>query len=111
LYQAVARLARHFGVSWLVAILDYPVYRLIRLQLRRIFVAYGDERSYLGSARSVPAYCPIKEAEAEAAAADSSLHELIYVGSAVKEALRQVELGPAIAALQGLFDEAAASAK
>ncbi len=104
LYQAVARLARHFGVTWLVAISDYAVYRLIRLQLRRIFVAYGDERSYLGSARSVPAYCPIRDAELEAAAADSSLHELIYVGSAIKDALRQIELAPAIEALQGLFD-------
>jgi len=109
LYQAVARLARYFDVTWLVAILDYPVYRLIRLQLRRIFVAYGDERSYLGSVRSVPAYCPIREAEAEAAAADSSLHELIYVGSAIKDALRQVELEPAIDAVQTLFDKAAAS--
>ena len=109
LYQAVARLARYFGVTWLVAILDYPVYRLIRLQLRRIFVAYGDERSYLGSARSVPAYCPIRDAELEAAAADSSLHELVYVGSAIKDALRQVELEPAIEALQGLFDKAAST--
>jgi hypothetical protein len=109
LYQAVARLARYFGVIWLAAILDYPVYRLIRLQLRRIFVAYGEERPYLGSARSVPAYCPIQEAEIEAAAADSSLHELIYVGSAIKDALRQVELEPAIEALRSLFDETAAS--
>jgi hypothetical protein len=109
LYQAVARLARYFDVSFLVAILDYPVYRLIRLQLRRIFVAYGDERSYLGSARSVPAYCPIREAEREAAAADSSLHELIYVGSAMKDALRQVELEPAIEAVRALFDNAAAA--
>jgi hypothetical protein len=109
LYQAVARLARYFDVTWLVAILDYPVYRLIRLQLRRIFVAYGDERSYLGSVRSVPAYCPIREAEREAAAADSSLHELIYVGSAINDALRQVELEPAIEAVQTLFDQAAAS--
>lgn len=111
LYQAVARLARHFGVTWLVAILDYPVYRLIRLQLHRIFVAYGDERAYLGSARSVPAYCPIKEAELEAAATDSSLHELIYEGAAIKAALRQVELEPAIDAVRGLFDEAATSTK
>lgn len=102
-YQAVARLAKHFGVTWLVAILDYPVYRLIRLQLRRIFIAYGDERPYLGSWRSVPAYCPIKLAEQEAAAADSSLHELIYVGSAIKDALRQVELEPAIGALEGIL--------
>jgi hypothetical protein len=108
LYQAVARLARHFEVTWLVAILDYPVYRLIRLQLHRIFVAYADERSYLGSARSVPAYCPIRDAEREAAVADSSLHELIYVGSAIKDALRQIELEPAIEAVQALFDEAAA---
>ncbi len=99
-YQAVARLARHFDIAWLVAILDYPVYRLIRLQLRRIFVAYGDERPYLGSARSVPAYCPIKAAEAEARAEDSSLHELIYVGSAIKDALRQVDLGAAIRAVE-----------
>jgi len=107
LYQAVARLARHFDVTWLVAILDYPVYRLIRLQLRRIFIAYGDERFYLGSARSVPAYCPIKQAEHEARAADSSLHELIYVGSAMKDALRQVELEPAINALERIFAAAA----
>jgi hypothetical protein len=111
LYQAVARLARYFEVNWLVAILDYPVYRLIRLQLRRIFVAYGDERSYLGSARSVPAYCPIRDAEREAEAADSSLHELIYVGSAMKDSLRQVELEPASEAVKGLFDKAASSSR
>jgi hypothetical protein len=107
LYQAVARLARYFDVTSLVAILDYPVYRLIRLQLRRIFIAYGEERSFLGSVRSVPAYCAIRDAEREAAAADSSLHELIYVGSTIKDALRQVELEPAIEAVQSVFDKAA----
>jgi hypothetical protein len=111
LYQAVARLAMQFNITWLVAILDYPVYRLIRLQLRRIFVAYGDERPYLGSARSVPAYCPIAEAEQEARSADSSLHELIYVGSAIKDALRQVELEPAIAALESVLAEARSRAE
>ena len=96
LYQALARLAKNFGIQWFVAILDYAVYRLIRLQLRRAFIAFGEERPYLGSARSVPACCPVEAAEQEVRDADPILHELIYVGSTIKDALRQLDLQTAI---------------
>jgi len=104
LYQVVARLGRYFEVKWLVAILDYAVYRLIRLQLRRCFVALAEERSYLGSARSVPACCALQIAEAETRENDSVLHEMIYVGSTIKPALRQIDLPSAIGRVQGLLD-------
>ena len=105
MYQALARLARHFKVKWLVAIQDYAVYRLIRLQLRRAFVAYGEERPYLGAERSVPSCCAIQKMEIETREADPTLHELIYVGSTLKAALRQIDLDAAIAAVQSLFDQ------
>ncbi|HUY07158.1 MAG TPA: hypothetical protein VMU99_07860 [Acidimicrobiales bacterium] len=109
LYQAIARLGRHFGVKWLVAILDYAVYRLIRLQLRRCFVALAEERSYLGSARSVPACCALQIAEAETRENDSILHELIYVGSTIKPALRQLDLSSAIGRVEELVDVSSSS--
>lgn len=96
LYQALARLGRHFDTKYLVAILDYAVYRLIRLQLRRYFVALAEEHEYLGSERSVPAYCDLQLAEIEARENDPTLHELIYVGSTLKPALRQLDLPRAI---------------
>lgn len=103
LYQAVARLGRHFDVTLLVAILDYAVYRLIRLQLRRCFIALADERPYLGSIRSVPSCCALQVAEAETRENDPALHELIYVGSAIKPALRQIDLPQAIGRVQHLL--------
>lgn len=102
LYQALARLAKNFDIQWFVAILDYAVYRLIRLQLRRAFIAFGEERSYLGSARSVPACCPVELAEKEVRDSDPILHELIYIGSTIKDALRQLDLQGAIAGVQDL---------
>jgi hypothetical protein len=102
LYQALARLAKNFDIKWFVAILDYAVYRLIRLQLRRAFIAFGEERPYLGSARSVPACCPVEIAEKEVRDSDPILHELIYVGSTIKDALRQLDLRSAISGIQEL---------
>jgi hypothetical protein len=99
LYQALARLAKNFGIQWFVAILDYAVYRLIRLQLRRAFIAFGEEHPYLGSARSVPAVCPVEHAEKEVRDSDPILHELIYVGSTIKDALRQLDLQSAISSV------------
>jgi hypothetical protein len=104
MYQGLARLARHFDVKWLVAIQDYAVYRLIRLQLRRAFVAYGEERPYLGAVRSVPSCCAIQEMEHKTREVDPTLHELIYVGSTLKDALRQIDLDLAITAVQTLFN-------
>jgi hypothetical protein len=106
LYQALARLAKAFEVQWLVAILDYAVYRLIRLQLRRSFIAFAGERPYLGSERSVPACCNPPQTERDFKEADPILYDQIYVGTAMKAALRQIDLDSAISTIQGVFASA-----
>lgn len=103
LYQALAQVSRNFAVHWLVAILDYPVYRLLRMQLRRGFVAFGEERPYLGSARSVPACCAMSFFTDELRTIDPQLYELIYKGSALTAALRQVDVAPATEAVARLL--------
>jgi hypothetical protein len=104
MFQALARLGRHFGVHWIVAVQTYAVYRLTRMQLRRSFVAIAGERPYLGGERSVPVCCDLPKAEREAREEDPILHELIYTGSTMKAALRQIELDRAIDEVQKLID-------
>jgi hypothetical protein len=106
LYQALARLGRHFEIKWIVAIQTYAVYRLTRLQLRRSFVSIAGERVYLGGERSVPVCCDLPQAEREAFEADPTFYELIYTGSTIKAALRQIDLTQAINEVSTLFDRA-----
>ena len=57
LYQTLTLTARRSGIDWFVAILDLPVFRMIRWKLRMIFAGYEGvgAQPYLGSAASMPA--------------------------------------------------------
>jgi hypothetical protein len=105
LYQSLARIAQRFEVRWLIAILDYAVYRLIRLQLRRTFTAFAGERPYLGSERSVPACCLLRSIEVDLATSDPTLHEVIYEGSAVSAAVRPIEVDSSVERVERIFDK------
>lgn len=94
LYQTLTLAARACGVEWFVAILDMPVFRMVRWKLRMIFAGYEGlgPRSYLGSAASIPAWCDVVEAERRLAATDADLHAVLVRGEGLEPALRSVDL-------------------
>ena len=97
LYQTLTLLARACGVGWFVAILDVPVFRLLRWKLRMIFAGYSGTapRPYLGSVASIPAWCDVDHAERHLAATDPDLHGILVQGVGLEPALRRVDLSAA----------------
>jgi hypothetical protein len=94
LYQTLTLAARRSGVDWFVAILDMPVFRMIRWKLRMIFAGYEGvgPKPYLGSAASMPAWCDVVDAERHLAATDRDLHAILVQGIGLEAALRPVDL-------------------
>ena len=94
LYQTLTLAARRCGVDWFVAILDLPVFRMIRWKLRMIFAGYEGvgPKPYLGSAASMPAWCDVVDAERHLAATDRDLHAILVQGVGLEAALRPVDL-------------------
>lgn len=94
LYQSLTLAARARGVEWFVAILDMPVFRLIRWKLRMIFAGYGGvgSRPYLGSPASIPAWCDVTDAERRLALVDPDLHAILVHGTGLEPALRRVDV-------------------
>lgn len=97
LYQTLTLAARRCGVEWFVAILDMPVFRMIRWRLRMIFAGYEGVAPlpYLGSAASIPAWCDVVAAEKHLAATDQDLHAVLVQGIGLEPALHPVDLGSA----------------
>jgi hypothetical protein len=97
LYQTLTRAALRCGVEWFVAILDMPVFRMIRWRLRMIFAGYEGVAPlpYLGSAASIPAWCDVVAAEKHLAATDADLHAVLVQGVGLEPALRPVDLASA----------------
>ena len=94
LYQTLTLAAAHLGIDWFVAILDLPVFRLLRWKLRMIFSGYQGvaPKSYLGSQASVPAWCDVRAAARHLAETDVTLHEVLVLGEGLEAALRSVDL-------------------
>ena len=94
LYQTLTLTAGHCGSDWFVAILDLPVFRLLRWKLRMIFSGYQGvtPKSYLGSQASVPAWCDVRAAARHLAETDPTLHEVLVLGEGLEAALRSVDL-------------------
>jgi len=94
LYQTLTLAARHNDVEWFVAILDMPVFRLLRWKLRMIFAGYKSiaPLPYLGSAASIPAWCDVVAAEKRLATTDRDLHAVLVQGIGLEHALRPVDL-------------------
>lgn len=94
LYQTLTLAARAHGIEWFVAILDMPVFRMIRWKLRLIFAGYEGvaPMPYLGSAASIPAWCDVAAAERRLAEVDPDLHAVLVDGIGLEPALRRVDL-------------------
>ncbi len=97
LYQTLTLAAFHCGIDWFIAILDMPVFRILRWRLRMIFAGYEGigPRPYLGSAASLPAWCDVTEAERRLAEEDEDLHAVLVKGEGLEAALRRVDLSAA----------------
>lgn len=94
LYQSLTMSARACGIDWLVAILDMPVFRLLRWKLRMVMVGYKGigPMPYLGSAASIPSWCDLVDAQKRYLATDLDLHGVVFEGVGLEPALRRVEL-------------------
>jgi hypothetical protein len=94
LYQTLSLAARGCGAEWFVAILDLPVFRLIRWKLRLIFAGFKGITAlpYLGSAASIPAWCDVVAAERRLEATDPYLYEILVVGRGLEPAVRPLDL-------------------
>jgi hypothetical protein len=94
LYQSLSLAARSWGAEWFVAILDLPVFRLIRWKLRLIFAGFKGITAlpYLGSAASIPAWCDVVAAERRLEATDPYLYEILVVGKGLEPAVRPLDL-------------------
>jgi hypothetical protein len=97
LYQTLTMAALRCGVDWFVAILDMPVFRMIRWKLRMIFAGYQGVAPlpYLGSAASIPAWCDVNEAERRLAETDRDLHAILVEGIGLEAAVRRLDLASA----------------
>lgn len=97
LYQTLTLAAFHCGIDWFIAILDMPVFRILRWRLRMIFAGYEGigPRPYLGSAASLPAWCDVARAERRLAEEDEDLHSVLCRGVGLEAALRRVDLASA----------------
>jgi hypothetical protein len=93
LYQTLTLAALACGTEWFVAILDMPVFRLIRWKLRMIFAGYKGvaPQPYLGSPASIPAWCNVADAERHLAAVDPDLHAIVCRGEGLEAAVRRVD--------------------
>jgi ribosomal protein S18 acetylase RimI-like enzyme len=94
LYQTLTLAALHCGIGWFVAILDMPVFRMIRWQLRMIFAGYEGvaPMPYLGSVASIPAWCDVNAAEQRLSATDRELHAILVEGVGLEPALGRLDL-------------------
>jgi hypothetical protein len=93
LYQTIGLVGPSCGIQYLVAILDMPVFRILRWKLHMVFVGYKgvSPRPYLGSEASMPAWCDLIEAERRIRV-DPDLHSILFRGTGLEAALRPVDL-------------------
>ena len=90
LYQSTVRTALTNGAKRFVAILDYTVYRMSRMQFGRPFVPLAAPRPYLGSEQSLPVSCDLRDWKRRLSAASSPVGEIIFNGRGIEAAVRPV---------------------
>jgi len=95
LYQALAVTTPRCGIDWLLAILDVPVFRMIRWKLRMPMAGFTGVKAqqYLGSPASMPVWCNVGDTERRLAVSDPDLHALYFKGVGMEPALRPLDLG------------------
>ena len=94
LYQALAMATTRCGIAWLLAILDVPVFRMIRWKLRMPMAGFKGvtARPYLGSPASMPVWCNVGDTERRLAVSDPDLHDLYFKGVGMEPALQPLDL-------------------
>jgi len=94
LYQTLTRAALRCGIDWFIAILDMPVFRLIRWKLCMIFAGFAGVAPlpYLGSTASLPAWCDVIDAERRLAERDADLHEILVCGRGLEAAMLPADI-------------------
>jgi len=94
LYQTLSLAALLSGTQLFVAILDMPVFRILRWKLHMIFAGYQGlgPKPYLGSPASIPAWCDVVESERRLATVDPDLHAILCKGIGLEPALRRADL-------------------
>ncbi len=98
LYQALALATPRCGIEWLLAILDVPVFRMIRWKLRMPMAGFKGVtvRPYLGSPASMPVWCSVSDTERRIAASDPELHDLYFNGVGMEPAVRPLDVESAV---------------
>jgi len=94
LYQALALASPRCGIAWLLAILDVPVWRMIRWKLRMPMAPFDGvpARPYLGSPASMPVWCNVPDTERRIARSDPEVHTLYFEGHGLEPAVRPLDL-------------------
>ena len=95
LYQALALATPRCGVAWLLAVLDVPVFRMIRWRLRMPLAGFAGvaPRPYLGSAASLPVWCDVAATERRLARSDPGMHDLYFRGVGLEPAVQPLDVG------------------
>jgi ribosomal protein S18 acetylase RimI-like enzyme len=98
LYQALALATPRCGIEWLLAILDVPVFRMIRWKLRMPMAGFTGVRAepYLGSPASMPVWCNVGDTERRLAVSDPDLHALYFEGVGMEPAVAPLDLRGAV---------------
>jgi len=94
LYQALALATPRCSIEWLLAILDVPVFRMIRWKLRMPMAGFSGvtARPYLGSPASMPVWCSVSDTERRLAVSDPELHDLYFKGVGMEPGIRPLDL-------------------
>jgi hypothetical protein len=94
LYQALALATPRCGIDWLLAILDVPVFRMIRWRLRMPMAGFAGvtAQPYLGSPASLPVWCNVGDTDRRLAASDPDLHALYFKGVGMEPAVAPLDL-------------------
>jgi hypothetical protein len=109
LFQGLTMLGWRLGVEWFIALLDMPVFRLIRWKLHMTFAGFTDVPAmpYLGSPASIPVWCRVPDGKERLAERDSDLHDLLFHGVGIEAAVRPLDLAPALERVSRISHEAA----
>jgi hypothetical protein len=112
LMQAVTMTAWRLGVDWFVAVLDMPVFRLLRWRLRLTWSGFDGvgPMPYLGSKASIPAWCRISAAKDHLAVEDPDLHALLFEGTGLGPAIEPLDMEMAARKVASIRDAAATAA-
>jgi hypothetical protein len=94
LFQGLTMMAWRLGIEWLVAVLDMPVFRMIRWKLHMSFSGFTGVAAapYLGSRASLPVWCRVLDGKSVLAENDPILHDLLFDGTGMEAAIKPLDI-------------------